>query len=179
MKKRSTSPPRQDASRDFNQDEELAAIERRYQYARDNVQFTLPMLRRNRTFMQVYDRLIAKGWKDWHVVLAVGNLVNNYQLRVTGNNRVPDGQLDHWRKRSFERFFTPERQEDPRPPVEEFSDDKMEFALDMAIASMLQGKGWQLKNPTPNLKALRRFAAERYKFFDLDVKHEPFFRGVE
>ena len=45
----------------------------------------------------------------------------------------------------------------------------------MATASFLIGHGWEMKNPTPNFRAIRKFARERYRFFDLDVKHEDFF----
>ena len=76
-------------------------------------------------------------------------------------------------------MFKEESQDDPRPPVEEFSDEAMRFALDVTIISFLEAHGWVIKNPTPNFRGLRRFAAERYKYFELDVEHEPFFHGAE
>lgn len=172
-------PSERKPNREFDEKEELATIERRYQYARDNLRLTVPRLRRNRMFMEVYDRLVQGGWKDWHVLLAIGNIVTNYRMQVSGDNTLPEHGLGEWHKRFESRFSRRESEEDPRPPAEEFTDESMTRALDLAIASMLRARGWQFKNPTPNLGAIRRFAAERYRYFELDVEHEPFFRGAE
>lgn len=165
--------------RDFNEEEELEAIRRRYKLARETLVFTVPCLGRNRDFMQTYRRLLAQGWKDWHVLLAIGNIANNYRARVRGDNINIASKEDfkEMQKRYLEAMFEPEKQDDPRPAPDEFTEEKMRFALDTAIASGLLARGWVIKNPTPNFRGLRKFAASRYKYFELDVEHEPFFGG--
>ena len=164
--------------REFNEQEELDAIRRRYQAARETLAFTVPRLRRSRDFLETYGRLVASGWKDWHVLLAIANIVNNYRARVRGDQPHTEGDTE-WLERFRKAFFEKETEEDPRPHPEEFTYEKMRFALDLAIVAGLRGRGWVMKNPTPNFAGLRKFAAERYRYLELDVDHEPFFRGVE
>lgn len=125
--------------------------------------------------MQTYRRLLAQGWKDWHVLLAIANIANNYRARVRGQNIASKEDLEGVQKRLLDSMFEEEKQDDPRPPPDEFTDEKMRFALDGAIMSGLKARGWVMKNPTPNFRGLRKFVASRYKYFELDVEHELFF----
>jgi hypothetical protein len=160
----------------FNEEEELAAVQRRYDVARETLVYTIPALRRNRDFMETYHRLRESGWKDWHVLLAAFNISANYRVRESGENIVWRGDLDRKaRERWTEIAFTPETEALPRPPAEIFTDEAMRSALDVAILAGLTSRGWVVKNPTPNFRALRKFAAERYKYFEQDVDHEAFF----
>jgi hypothetical protein len=54
-------------------------------YAR-TLRITAPLLSRDERVRQVITKLRSEGWKDWHLLMAISNLVINYRLELSGED---------------------------------------------------------------------------------------------
>lgn len=153
--------------------EELKRIRIRYDVTLRGLKFTLQRLRGNSAFQSVVAKLRGKGWKDWHVLQAMLNVVANY--RTTEKVGRFAGQAE-FMKIFKEESFSEERTDSLPVPHEEFSEVRLEFATFTVVLSTMR-QHWNLepKQGTPNLEGLRQYLRHRWRYWDLDVEHSPVF----
>lgn len=72
--------------KEFNEQEELEAIQRRYDIIQKSLHITLSRLKQNRRFSKVVESLKDQGWKDWHILLAIHNGIANWHVEKQGIN---------------------------------------------------------------------------------------------
>lgn len=157
---------------DFDEKAELERIRTRYNVTLRGLKFTINRVRQNAQFRWVLARLRTKGWKDWHVLQAMLNLVANYRTnkKLGGFTRGVD-----WMKAFKAECFTEERSDSLPVPLESFSEQELEFATLTTVLSTMTHWGLEPPNGTPNLEGLREYLRCRWRYWELDVEHPPIF----
>lgn len=141
-------------------------VARRYQHAARTLPLTLARLRQSAEFRLVAEELRTKGWKDWHLLLAVGNLTWNYR----GSHLYgPHGLAD--RAIANQLVYQVEGEDALPVPTNEYGMEAMRSALQMSMISTLHGWELEIHQETPDLPAIEQFLALRYRYWDVDVVH--------
>jgi hypothetical protein len=110
------------------------------------------------------------GWRDWHLLTAVLNIVVNYRLSLELAADPASNPQDVIRRAAVLR--RPETEDDSAPPDEAFTPAALKQALATSTLSTLQVLGLESHRQTPNFSALLDLLGARYKYWTLDVPHE-------
>lgn len=156
----------------YNMDEELQAIQRRYERIPKEIPFTLERLKSSKDFQLTIQKLhTEENWKDWHILLALFNAVLNWHVEV--NNALQNAE----RARSITQVFNKrgERMDDPPVPMYYFEVEKMKHWLNAAIALYIDGKGAEPRKRGYDFAKLRKIIEQRYHYFELDIPHDSIF----
>jgi hypothetical protein len=162
----------------FAADAEEAA-QSRYDTLPSTLRWTLNDLRSTPDFQRTLEALRAEGWKDWHLLLSITNLLLTHRAQHRGLlpwNLEADPRSD---PQSMVQVLLrlarePEEPTDFRHPPASYSTDELRRGLLMGFLSGLGTYG--LTPPHSGLdEELLRFVDERYGYFDVDVPHpDPF-----
>ncbi|MCC9177673.1 hypothetical protein [Arthrobacter sp. zg-Y750] len=148
----------------------LDAIAGRYETMRPPVRLTLQRLAKDQQFTEVMASLRAQGWKDWHLLLAVVNIVVNGRARRLGVNMNALTKDDMERVQGLLR--AEERPDDPMPPADVFTEDVMWVHLANAAVATIRGWGLELRVRFEP-RALLAVLGDRFNYWDDDVDHDP------
>jgi len=152
------------------------AISRRYQTVPSRIPITLARLVQDDGFRELVAALRADGWKDWHILLAIGNAVWNFRLREEYGPYGPD-PADRESARAVTVSLINDWTLESRDPVplSLFNFHYLEEMLKMSALSTLKGLGMECHQLTPNLDAIMALLAERFRYWEDDVDHtDPF-----
>ena len=146
-------------------------IRSRYDIFASSLRVTVPTLRPSFVFSQTVKVLRREGWLDWHLLVAVSNIVRDYRHPISARElREPDAH-----ERLFRISREPEDDRQPRVPVRMFTREKMKDARELAMLSLLAHWELECRQQTPDFPAVERFLATRYGYWHDDVDHEdPF-----
>ncbi len=158
-------------NRQFNEEEELKLIRNRYENVRAKFPLTLKRLQQSIEFQSIYRRCKEAGLKDWHILQAVANITVNFRINYGQGFK----SFEEMQEAFMNQFSTTESEADQAVPISEYSFENIQLNLDIALMSYLVQKGYVIKNRTPNFKKLRAFADSKYRYFQLDIEHEPIF----
>lgn len=148
-----------------------AAVRRRYE-ALPLVRYTMRRLAASPSFRATGLELWTEGWRDWHILTAVTNIVINHRLSLEMTDDPAMSRQDIIRRAAALR--RPETQGDPVPPDDAFTPDALKRALATSTLSTLQILGLEYHRQTPNFPALFELLGARYAYWTLDVPHENF-----
>lgn len=159
----------------YDRAEALRAIASRYETLRAPVRLTLGRLASSEIFMILVGDLRREGWKDWHLLTAVANIVVNKRAVVRGINMttsISDADV----KRFGALMFAEEQSSDPDTPDEAFTADQMWFHL--ANAGVATARAWGLEvRLSPFVpEAFLSVLGNRFNYWSDDVPHDPLFR---
>ena len=59
--------------------------------------------------------------------------------------------------------------------IKEIKIQEFEFQVKVSFVSIMKTWGLLIHTPTPEFEAIRQFMGERYKIFETDTHHAPFF----
>jgi hypothetical protein len=132
---------------------------------------TLAALRQAPAFADAVAVLRARGWLDWHMLLAIHGVAKNARLYYRSPHSPDD--LEAVR----ELFLAPEPEGDPMP-LRSFSVNALEQALEVTLpASATTMWKLTLRQHSIDIDAVRRLLIARYGWASDDVEHEdPFQR---
>jgi len=153
----------------YDLEESTALVVDRYANVTETLVATLPALRSYLPFADVVRSLRTRGWKDWHILLAVLHVAQNHRLSL---QRPPRNEAEA--NRLFEMFMRAEQPDDPAP-MDMFTEDALREAIRFSWPSTLKVWGLQLRQNPPDIDALESLLAERYGYWTDDAPHdEPF-----
>jgi len=149
---------------DFNENEALEIIRNRYRRSFEMFPYTIAQLSSDSTFRKLVQELRNEGWKDWHILLALGNVrVSSF---LNNSKFYQDLAKDVARNG--------ERKEYPLTPSSFFDRERLKICLETSQLSTLNNMGFRVDQMTPNFKGIDAFL-RRFKYWELDVPHEnPF-----
>jgi hypothetical protein len=150
----------------YNESEALRLIENRYRRSAEMFPHTLRALSSDAAFQRVVSKLNESGWKDWHILLAVGNIRINSLIDVNDANYKEAVRMLMWKG---------ERPEDPLPSVASFDEERLRDSLRMSQPTTIANMGFRVDQMTPNFPGIDAFLT-RFKYWDLDVPHPNPFR---
>ena len=154
----------------FNEAEELKRIQKRYDVCFAGLRYTLPKLRESNSFREVVLKFRDDGWKDWHILAAILNIVAG--LRVA-RRLGPSVASREWAEAFQKEVFTPEIETAFEISLDEIKSDAVFFTMQANTRSTMAGNGLTPTSRTPNLRGEKKYMADRWRYFDLDVPHEP------
>jgi hypothetical protein len=154
----------------------LEMVRTRYERLPPLLRHTLPRLLADPRIRAVFAELRGEGWKDWHLLTALANLVVN--ARVATKYGTPTwGTADSFKDRFIAEMNRPEGSGDPSVAVEAVTRKALEDAL--AISVMSTGRNWGLEIHQSSVDpgAVLKVLSNHYGYWTDDVDHEDFFRG--
>jgi hypothetical protein len=159
----------------YSRDEAEKAIRARYERAGAATRYTLPQALADETLRAKFAHLLGEGRKEWHLLMALANLVLNHRMPARRGTLV--GPPDQMRRVVRPEDLTrEERADDPRPSVAEIAESFDRF-LAIAAVSVATTWGLQVNRATPDLPAVEALLRARYRYWDDDVEHIPFFQS--
>lgn len=153
----------------YTRAEARARIKGRYENMEGRLPFTLQRLDTNSEFKATFFKLKAKGYADWVVYMAIVNTILNYRSHAEGYG--PEEMIKYQKTV----LNGTEKETDLPVPAEEFTEKKMEFAIELGMMSSLKMFGYAFRKRRPNLPAIRKFMTERYGYFEEDCPHKKWF----
>jgi hypothetical protein len=157
----------------YRSDDAIARVEARYKHSAASLRFTLPRLRKSSVFLQVVSNLRAEGWRDWHILMAVMNATANLRVNALINSgRDPEQAFEHYKAK----LGKEEAEDEPAPPAELFTVERLRDALQTSYLSTLQQHGFTINQRTPDFPAIEKFLRYRYHYWELDIEHEDPFK---
>lgn len=152
------------------------AIERRYATIPAKIPVTLARLSQSEEFATILGELRTERWKDWHILLAVGNAVWNYRLAtIHGSLNRNNGDVATLQSSIIDISKDLVLEGVSPVPLSEFTVERLRLMLDMSMASTVKGLGLEIHQETPDIPAIRNFLAHRFNHWVDDIPHDdPF-----
>ncbi len=158
----------------FSIEKAAEMLGKRYELFPKVLRYTLPRLAESDQFMAIVRALRGRGWQDWHILLAVQNVVLNYRTTLTASDLASDAR----RRELNQLAFDAETGDAPDVPFEELAVEPLDQARKVAMLSLL--KHWELEphQPTPDFPAIEKVLADRYGYWSDDAPHADVFLGA-
>ncbi|WP_205878910.1 hypothetical protein [Mycobacterium camsae] len=158
----------------YRQANALQAIEDAYANLRPPVRLTLTRLSNDASFRQLASLLRSEGWKDWHLLTAIANIVVNDRARHLGLNMSSDmNQAD--RERFWDLTTAEETTTDQQLGPELFNAENLRFHLFVAAVAALHRFDLELHVANIDPDDLFRVLGARFNYWTDDVAHDPIF----
>jgi hypothetical protein len=143
----------------------------RYPIYAQTLRITVPRLIADNRTRDVISGLRKEGWKDWHILMAISNLVINF--RFTRSNEDPNDPNVRDRLMRWE----PEDQSDEQIDLAMVTAESLREFLMASVPATADAYGLApgMLSPAEILSVL----ATRYSYWKDDAEHEDPFRGVE
>ena len=159
----------------YSSDKAIELLQTRYKTLAQSLRITIPQLSRSEEFQLVVQSLREQGWLDWHILIAVSNIVMNY--RNPSDKSTPPS--DEAIRKMVEAAFSPETAAAPQVPLTLFTPERMQNARQIAMMSLLKNWNLECHQATPDIAAIEQLLGARYGYWDEDVPHEdPFPTGA-
>lgn len=149
-------------------------IKTRYQRMGGKFTHTIERLGKHIDFEKTFKRLKKKKYPDWVIYMAIVNLAINYRVNASLKDKPNKNPYD-FRDMFIELMNRKETDDDLEVPLSEFTEEKIEIAIETNIISFLKGEGYEIRRTTPNIKALRRLAETKFEYFKHDTPHKKWF----
>ena len=144
-------------------------IKNRYKNCVSSMWLTLKQIIPSKEFQNLKNLLRQKGWKDWHILLAIDNLVITYRMKIKGIHT-----LEEYKEYSKE-FLKKEQENAVKVHLNEFTEEKMSEALNGSMLSTLKLLGFSFPLRSPDFQKIEDFLKEKYNYFNDDVAHDNIF----
>jgi hypothetical protein len=109
----------------------------------------------------------SRGYKDWHIIGAISNLMMNMEARRRGIEMHP--------KNETRVCAVTEELKSVVFPVDFFLGQKLEFYYTLHLFTCMKQWGFESRGLGYDAKAVEKFMRERMKHFDIDIEHAPMF----
>ncbi len=155
----------------YTKDRAMQLLQTRYDNLAKSLRFTVEALASSEKFCHTVETLRARNWLDWHILTAIFNIVMDYRFPYEPSNSVSEEA----QRESLEADFQFESATSEPVPVGFFSPEMMDQHRQCSMFPLLNHWGLELQQETPDIPAIERLLAERYRYWDDDVPHEnPF-----
>ena len=129
------------------------------------------MLAVSEEFLSIVKVLRAKGWLDWHILVAIANIVMNYRNPYDPSELLSEATL----RELTQTASRPESASAEPVPLGLFTLSDMNLNRQLAMMSLVNNWGLECQQRTPDLPAIESLLAVRYGYWEDDVPHaDPF-----
>jgi hypothetical protein len=157
---------------DYSREKAENMLKARYSGSIPPIRITLRKLIKDEGFRATLNKLRAEGWLDWHFLNALSNIAVNYRVMHTPEAQRSEEAAD----RIGNALMNSEEREDAIPiPTSVFSEHEMRQAISLSMIHTLRLFGPELRQLTPDLKAIDHFLRFRYNYWTDDIEHEDAF----
>jgi hypothetical protein len=142
----------------YSEEEQLNAIQRRYENSLRPIRLTLDRLTERDDFTNLVDKLRNEGWRDWHILMALANLAVNYRASVSASPSSRESAQE-----ATLEYMNREEDEDSIPiPMDLITEENLRRTLKTGMLASLRGLGHEINVATPPFEAVSEFLGERY-----------------
>jgi hypothetical protein len=144
----------------YNRNNSLQMIRNRVAFVYP-YEMTLPILRKSENFRQIIKTLRGKGWLDWHLLLAIGNIIVNYKIQKVS----PFYDVKEAKAKAMSFFRKPEKEWYMPIPESILTVDSIEkYLLTLHVVTILRSFGLNFYSQTPNFQAVHEFLTNRFNY---------------
>ncbi|MCX5011961.1 hypothetical protein OG765_13315 [Streptomyces sp. NBC_00555] len=154
----------------YSQEGAANDVRHRYEKLIPSARYTLSRLASSDAFRATVSTLRTEGWLDWHILLAVNNIIGNRRLTWEGIISPPTSRNES--TRITEIMLRPEMKEDPQLPETSFGVNDLKDWLAFSAVATLRTLGLEYHRDTPNTTAIFAFLGARYAYWVTDVPHD-------
>ena len=149
------------------------AIRNRYENISEALPNTLQVLSTDAGFIQTVRTLQDRGWKDWHILMAIYNTALNAYARKEYGSKITNKKLQE----HAQSFAKSPGQYDSQPlSPTDFSLAQLEFHRKSSLGAILHSWGLSINHPSCSIEVLEKFLSEKYRYWDDDVEHHQIFK---
>ncbi|WP_145504066.1 hypothetical protein [Streptomyces sp. CFMR 7] len=152
----------------------LENVRHRYTVLIPIIRYTLPRLRTDREFMRTAVLLREQGWKDWHLLTAIANLVGNHRLERQGLRPALNDSAER-RSQLKAVMMAPELPDDEPVPTQAFTMTALRSHLYNAALATAGNLGLVARGSSIHPEVLLRVLGDRYGYWTDDVEHADMF----
>ncbi len=147
-------------------------IRNRYENSIRPIRLTLPRLVKDSRTCALLMKLREEGLPEWQVLNIIASMVTNFRVR---NDIGSSTDVELMQKTFAKWMLRDEKPDDPVAPLDLFTEEKLNFAKNVAIVTNLKIWGLVSNLRTPDFAAIRRFLDVRYRNSSDDVPHTGYF----
>jgi len=141
-------------------------IKNRYRNCIPAIRLTLEHIVPSNEFQNLKGLLRLKGWKDWHILLAIDNLTMSYRMKKLGINTIEKSKI-------YSKKILEEEQDNAiRVPLSEFTEENMTKALQGSMLSTLKLLGFSFPERPIKIQKIESFLRNKFNYFEDDVAHD-------
>lgn len=160
----------------YSRKEAEEILKKRYQSLASGLRITMVRLASSKEFHKTLQTLRSNGWLDWHILIAIFNIVINHRNPVD----LAEHSLEEGKERLTKAALQVESGADAPIPLGLLSIDNIDQHRRTAMMSLVDFWGLECQQQTPDFPAIEQFLAERYGYWDDDVPHDdPFAAPME
>ncbi len=141
-------------------------IKNRYRNCIPAIRLTLERIVPSKEFQNLKGLLRLKGWKDWHILLAIDNLTISYRMKKLGINTIEKSKI------YSKKFLEEEKDNAIRVPLSEFTEENMTEALQGSMLSTLKLLGFSFPERPIKIQKIESFLRNKFNYFEDDVAHD-------
>ncbi|MBU2913042.1 hypothetical protein [Reichenbachiella agariperforans] len=144
-------------------------IKNRYKHSFSQIEVTLPLLNKESFFKEIIFDLHKKGFKDWHILLILANLV--FSQKLDQKKIIDEGPDYFWkmaRKREKE-FYQPISND-------LITIENMLGGWNTMTITLLHSYGLENHAKVPNFISIEKLLKTRFRLFEDDVPHKNYFK---
>jgi len=155
----------------YSKDQALKDIKSRYSKSLSPIQHTFNKIKKEEWFKEMIKELKKEKWLDWHLLIAIMNLIVSYKAQnIIGSNNDPN-EL----KRVFKELVKSPESEEASLPAEVLSIKQMRTQLNFMFSSFALSWGLEPHNEVPNIEGIKEFMVARFKLLEDDIEHSSIF----
>ena len=159
----------------YSLDKAKEILEDRYTMLADGLRITVQMLASSEEFGPTVNALRTSGWIDWHLLVAILNIVFNYRIQSDRLNL----RSDVFQKQISQAMSGLESATAKPVPITSFTPVAMNTSRQLSMMTLLKIWGLECHQETPDFPAIERLLAARYGYWDDDVPHDDPFPDFE
>lgn len=142
----------------------------RYQRSPQSIRFTLPRLLADPRTRALIEDLRREGWLDWRILGALSMRAMNWRVEQTDPRTISD-----YKSTLLRLMRDPEPVDAPLVPLAIFNRESLVTVDNANVTSTLKTWDLDLRQRTPDIRAIRQFLNERYRQDKDDIDHDdPF-----
>jgi len=154
--------------RKFDEQDSLRQIRNRYIGLQEQISEQVSVLQSDERFLERCECYYREGYKDWHILAAVYNLV--------ANKRGQDLKIELRTREDAERFKDAAKNlKGVLYPAENFLTPELDFMFVNHALTCLLPYGFEERGVGLRAEPVIKFLRERMKHFELDIPHAPMF----
>ncbi len=151
-------------------------LNKRYQSLASGLRITRVRLAASSEFQKTLQSLRSNGWLDWHILIAIFNIVINHRNPIT----LSEQSLEEGKEQLTTAALQAESGADAPIPLGLLSFENINIHRRTAMMSLVNFWDLECHQETPDFPAIEQFLADRYGYWDDDVPHDdPFAAPIE
>lgn len=145
-------------------------LKNRYARSVIPINITLNKWKNEIWFKDLIKDLKSEGWQDWHLLIAIMNIVVQFKAEMHLNKTISPDILDNTIQELINKNEADNYIEIPKNIL---TKESILRQLDVLFASFAISSGFEIHNRKLNPKTLKEFLAKRFNILTDDIEHEP------